>query len=92
MDAPILVACPFPGCDWATQIPLDGDYPSSLVGMLNGNARQYRDQHIIGHGALAWHEAYEKLAAAGCGCYPHPYDHADTCPIYQAAAPTDQED
>lgn len=26
-----------------------------------------------------------------CDCYPHPYDHADRCPIYQAAAPAGEE-
>ena len=26
-----------------------------------------------------------------CDCFPNPNDHADRCPIYQAAAPTGEE-
>jgi len=29
----------------------------------------------------------ELAAGKACECFPNPFDHADRCPIYQAAAP-----
>lgn len=33
----------------------------------------------------------ELATARACDCFPNPNDHADRCPIYQAAAPAGEE-